>query len=287
MLGYVKPNKPELKIKEYECYKGFYCSLCKALGKKYGLFSRLFLSFDVTFFLIFLFSVQNEKDLSFRQGRCPFNPLKKCNYLDINSSNFDFAAAFTVIMTFYKVRDNIKDESFFKRLKYILVYPLVRFKYKKALKLYPQIDEIIKASVAAQNKLETEKCNSADMAAEPSAKALAESFALFAKSEEEKALFWRFGYCLGRFVYLTDAFDDYEKDKKHGSYNVFVINGYSKEQMLMSVRMSISEAINILGQINLNANKSIVENIVFEGLESELSKIIIKKEGVKNGKKSV
>ena len=49
MFGYVTVYKPELKVKEYEAYKGVYCTLCKRLGKDYGFLSRLTLSYDFTF----------------------------------------------------------------------------------------------------------------------------------------------------------------------------------------------------------------------------------------------
>ena len=52
MFGYVKTDKPEMKVKEYEAYRGLYCSLCKAMGKHFGVFSRLTLSYDITFLVL-------------------------------------------------------------------------------------------------------------------------------------------------------------------------------------------------------------------------------------------
>lgn len=53
MFGYVTAYKPELKVKEYEAYKGVYCTLCKEMGKEYGALSRLLLSYDGAFFVIY------------------------------------------------------------------------------------------------------------------------------------------------------------------------------------------------------------------------------------------
>ncbi|HPV63556.1 MAG TPA: DUF5685 family protein, partial [Fervidobacterium sp.] len=33
IFGYVTPLKPELKIKEYDIFRGYYCGVCTALGK--------------------------------------------------------------------------------------------------------------------------------------------------------------------------------------------------------------------------------------------------------------
>ena len=52
MFGYVHINKDELKIREYNVYKSYYCGLCKALGKRYNQLVRLGLSFDMTFLAI-------------------------------------------------------------------------------------------------------------------------------------------------------------------------------------------------------------------------------------------
>ena len=49
MFGYIRPNKPELLVKEYDLYKSAYCGLCKRMGKDYGRLSRLALSYDGTF----------------------------------------------------------------------------------------------------------------------------------------------------------------------------------------------------------------------------------------------
>ncbi|WP_283129067.1 DUF5685 family protein, partial [Allofournierella massiliensis] len=31
MFGYVTPEKPEMKVKEFESYRAMYCGLCKQL----------------------------------------------------------------------------------------------------------------------------------------------------------------------------------------------------------------------------------------------------------------
>lgn len=53
MFGYVTANKPELKMREFGRYKAFYCGLCRRLGKTNGAVSRLTLSYDMTFLILF------------------------------------------------------------------------------------------------------------------------------------------------------------------------------------------------------------------------------------------
>ena len=62
MFGYVRIYKPELKIKDYEIYKAAYCSVCRALGRHYGVIARGLLSYDATF--LFLYgNASRQKDL--------------------------------------------------------------------------------------------------------------------------------------------------------------------------------------------------------------------------------
>ena len=171
MFGYVRVDKGELKVREYEAYRGLYCSLCRALSKRYGVFSRLLLSYDSTF----LAMVRLSKDgilPNFRPGRCPFNPAKRCSYCTNAEAQFDFICAVVVLMFYYKVKDDLSDESFFRRLLVLLLLPFASLWRKKALRCYPMIDRIISDSVAKQAETEAEKTDSFDRAAHASADAL-------------------------------------------------------------------------------------------------------------------
>ena len=57
MFGYVRIRKPELLVKDYECYKGFYCGLCHSLRDNYGLRGQVTLTYDMTFLVLLLSSV--------------------------------------------------------------------------------------------------------------------------------------------------------------------------------------------------------------------------------------
>ena len=79
MFGYLQIDKAELKVREYEAYKSVYCGLCKQLGRDYSIFARFALSYDCTFYAITLMSLRRSCS-GFKDGRCRFNPLKKCKY---------------------------------------------------------------------------------------------------------------------------------------------------------------------------------------------------------------
>ena len=115
MFGYIKTNRPELKVRDDEIYKGVYCTLCRAIGKRCGLIGRMFLSYDVTFMLIALSALRQECS-PFVKMRCPFNPAKKCRRFKDITPDTAFFADVSVLLTYHKIRDNIHDSSFFKAI---------------------------------------------------------------------------------------------------------------------------------------------------------------------------
>ena len=114
MFGYIRAEKGELKVKEYDTYKAIYCSLCKKLGKNYGILSRMTLSYDFTFLALLNMSLQNSCT-KFERKRCAFNPLKKCNYCE-KTDDLKMPSAAAMIMLYYKIKDNIADEKGIKKL---------------------------------------------------------------------------------------------------------------------------------------------------------------------------
>lgn len=290
MIGYVKPDKPELKIKDYETYKAIYCSLCRTLGKEYGLLARFLLTYDAAFYALLKKSVLQAKPDCAYKGMCRFNPLKKCNYIDTDSCLKD-AAALTVIMFYYKVLDNINDGKPLKRLASRLVYPYIKIKFNKAVKKYSKYNNIIKVSTDEQARIENEKTDSIDIAAHPTAVSLQKILSDGIKDETQKRIVERIGYCLGRWVYLMDAFDDLENDIKTGAYNPFALkykldksfltgdNKAIEDDIIKSIRLTANETGLALELLDKNCYKPLIENIIFDGMEAELMKIIKKKRG--------
>lgn len=284
MLGYVKTYKPELKIKDYEAYRGLYCSLCRTLGRQYGVMSRLLLSYDVTFLLVVMLSVKNALP-TFKKGRCPFNLAKRCNYCVDCSSFLSFAAAVTVLMFYYKVKDNIADSGFFKRLLMRMILPYASHLRKKALKKYKRLDSIISGGMNRQGYTEANATDNTDRAAHESADTLGK---IFCYDDADNIELYRFGYSVGRWVYLLDAADDIEKDLKNKSYNVFV-NRYQihssadfdediKKEVEATLNMSRAQALEALSNLGQEIFTPVIENILTDGMSASMNKVLKGKE---------
>ena len=221
MFGYIRPYKPELLVKEYDVYKGVYCGLCKHLGKDFGILSRMTLSYDCTFLVMIALALK-EQCPGFVKGKCVVNPLKKCNYCIGGDEEFALVGAVSVVMTYYKVIDDIKDSGFWGKVRAYCLLPFVTHSYKKAKKSHPKIDAIFVHYMQSQAETEKDPTAGIDAAAEPTAQMLSKVFMLLSQSEEQKIILNQLGYFIGRWIYLMDAADDIDKDMGNGSFNPFV-----------------------------------------------------------------
>lgn len=277
MFGYVRIEKAELKVKEYEMYKAVYCSLCKHLGKKYGILSRFTLSYDFTFLALMELALKDGCD-QIKRGRCAFNPLKKCNYCkDLKS--FELSSAAAIIMLYYKLKDNIADEKSIKKLGYLLVYPFFVFPHKKAAKLFPEIEKAVSNYIKNQTRLEKENCDTLDVISDPTAIMLSEILKLCSDDVVQKRVLERLGYCIGRYIYILDAACDFAEDVKCGSYNVLK-SGNNKtklekedlKEIEAKLFVCINEACAAFELLDIKKYKNILGNILYLGLEETFKK---------------
>lgn len=282
MLGYVKAYKPNLKMSEYELYRGVYCSLCKNLGRRYSPLAQIFLSFDFTLAALITLALRDEK-CRFLHSRCPYNPAKKCLKC-ADASLLDSCADAVIITVYYKLLDNLHDKGIKDKILAALVFPVVALMHKKAKRLSPETDSITKAAIEKQSI--AEKKNAAiDEVAEPSARALADIFSL-GLDGDEKLIVSTLGYMVGRFVYILDAVDDLEKDVKSGNFNPFTgeISDFGNslerqsfaEKAQQMLNLTQSEAVAAFDLLETRRFGSIISNIVYEGLEQSANEVLSK-----------
>ncbi len=269
MFGYVKIHKPELKVKDYETYKAVYCSLCKQLCKEYSFLSSFLLNYDLTFYALFSLSVKGEC-ASFHKGRCRFNPLKSCNYCKSGSDVFSRASALLVLMSYFKLIDNIRDSGLFGKLGCTLLRPLFSLWKNKAKKKYPQYFAACENMYLSQIKAE-ENAAGIDEAAEPTAKLLEFVLSELSSDNKAKPAYEQFGYHLGKWIYLIDAACDIDDDIKHKSFNP--IYNKTKSPKAESAKFAdelLNHSVYLLTSayrlIDKNRFEDILDNIVLIGL---------------------
>ncbi len=280
MFGYIKIEKSELLVREYEAYKAVYCGLCRQMGRDYSFVSRFILSYDCTFYAIVLMSLRRSCE-GFELGRCRFNPLKRCQFCKNRDDALSEAAALSVILAYYKVLDDIRDGGFLKRLGMRAVKPFFSRWRKKAAKRYPTLDELASKMLCGQQEAEKLPSCGLDRAADPTASFLASVLLLEAKTETEKRVLHRLGYGLGRFIYIIDAVDDFEKDEKTNSFNPFHDVGDRYNVMKNNLSQALAMTFEAYSLLDLTDFKGIIDNVILKGLP-KVQIEILKKCEVKN-----
>ena len=108
MFGYVRIRKPELKVKDYELYRGFYCGLCGELKQQYGILGCLTLTYDMTFLILLLSSVY-DIPAQRKLERCMVHPAKKQPrfYNEVT----EYAADMNILLSYYHWKDDREDAS--------------------------------------------------------------------------------------------------------------------------------------------------------------------------------
>ena len=272
MFGYVRINKMDLTFREFDYYKGYYCGLCKYLKENLGEVSRLSLNYDITFLIVILTALYKlDSDITYE--RCIANPLKK--KMRIVNEITEYAASMNILLSYYKLEDNLYDDN---GIKDKLAYELYKGKLKKAYEKYPQKAEYIKQQLGNLRELEKQESKSIDKVSNTFGNLMGEIF-VYKKDEYEQNL-RNIGFNLGKYIYILDAYEDLEEDNKKGRYNPFIDYIDKKEELKNKVdrliSMSLGMATKNIEQLNLEFNKSIIDNIIYSGVYLRYKSILEK-----------
>ncbi len=285
MFGYVMPVKPEMKVKEFEHYRAMYCGLCKTLKQNYGFWPRMLLNYDLVTVALLADGLSGEAGFPCHE-RCMASPVKK-RCVQKNTQGLQLAAAGLVLLSWYKLTDDISDEPFFKRQLARFLRFLLRKAYKKASVLYPIIDQRFALETRHQEQVEQKKTRIFDEAAEPTGNMTAEILAACAENSEEERVLRRLGLFLGKILYWLDAAEDYDRDFEKKRYNVFLENDFTKEQAIqqtqLQCRLAAGEVARCYNLLNIKQNKTILDNIIFLGIPASIQTAGKTKNDVKHG----
>ena len=214
MFGYVRPVTTELKVKELDMFKSCYCGLCHVMGKKFGFTSRFLLNYDFVFLTMLLWNKNDPIELEGK--RCAACPFKKKQCCKPNAA-LEKAAAMSVILSWWKIQDEIRDEGFVKSLVYRGAALLLRKAYSKAAKEFAEFDAAVRNNLEELTRLEKENCSYLDAVADRFARIL--SCAAVTGDKIKDRILEQVLYHTGRWIYIIDAADDFDNDIRSGSYN--------------------------------------------------------------------
>lgn len=286
MFGYIKPFVPDLRVREHELYRAIYCGLCRSMGRHTGCASRLTLSYDFTFLAAVRLALEEDTKIDVKVTRCAASPLKRRPIMDDNPV-LAYCASCAAILTREKVRDDISDSKGAEKLKARLLLPASNGMAKKAQKQeIPLPDGAIRESLAALSELEKENCPSIDRCADCFGDLLSNVFSCGLEGSR-KTIAAALGRSVGRIIYVLDAADDMENDKKSGSFNPLNLEPISPDALSCAVRLELTKAeaaINLLDTGAMPELRELIYNVIYEGLPREADRIFNKDNCQKKGR---
>lgn len=277
MFGYVKPVSSELLVKEFEFYKATYCGICRSMKAHTGALSNVTLSYDSVFLALVRMVYLPNEAFAARKARCIAHPFKKRCMLCENAATEYTARAFA-ILTYYKLLDDLHDEKAMKRAAVSALRPILSSARARAD--MAALSAVVAEKLAAIRALEDGREPSVDEPARLFGELLGEVFSF--GLEGEAALVTReCGAGLGRFIYAADAAEDYEKDKKSGSYNPYVeayggaeLTAENKANIKCALVLEcrkIEAAVNLMPFGNRHTIENLIKNIIYLGLVQRIA----------------
>lgn len=287
MFGYIKPFKPYMRVFEYDIYKSVYCGLCKDMSRRQGFVTRFTLSYDFAFLAIMDLALRQKK-INAKKQRCIAHPLKKSLCL-CGKNSCRYSSDTAVILTYHKLKDDLADKGIKGKAAAAVLLPFFKEPYKKARKKNLTLAKTTERLMELQRKTEREKNASIDLACEPTAQMMSAAFGGLSGDKQTKAKLKRFGYLLGRFVYLCDALDDLEEDIRKGNYNPLKeisgdkkLNGEMLKKVYaftdMTVNLTLGAMAEVYISLDIKMYREILDNVVYLGLKNVYNNIKEKKE---------
>ena len=263
MFGYVNADKNEMTDEERSTYQAYYCGLCRELKRQAGAGAQICLNYDITFLAILLSGLYEPDEVT-EPFRCRLHPTKKRFFHE--SEVMQYAASMNIVLSYYKLLDDYQDDHKTSRKKIANRFePVV----KRVCEEYPRQTQAIEDFVRDLSDAEYRQEDNLTVLSALSGDMLGE---LFCYKEEDV---WNESlrsmcYYLGKFIYLLDAYDDMEKDRKNHSFNP-MLRAIDKDpsydafcrQVLVSL---IAECTKEFERLPILKNASILRNILYSGI---------------------
>ncbi len=261
MFGYIVIHKSELKIKDFEAYNAFYCGLCKTLKKRHGISGQATLNYDLTMVVLLLTGLY-EPEISWGKTRCLAHPLG--NHTTAVNVFSAYCADMNVLLADEKLKDDVADE---KKLSAPLSHLILNRKARKVRALYPEKAAVITASLQELAAAEERGETNLDLVSGCFGKVLATVCCY--KDDVWQEELNRFGFFLGKFIYLLDAYDDLSHDLKKGCYNPLIpLKDHEdfEERVYRILEMMMSEAARAFEILPIVTYSEILRNILYGGV---------------------
>ena len=276
MFGYVTINKPELKIREFQRYQGYYCGICRSLRLRYGVSGQMALNYDMVFLAALLTGLYEGKEyLAMR--RCVLHPVGK--HLSVQNPYIDYAADMTVLLAWHNLMDDWRDD---KNACSLAAAGMLKKKCAALKEDYPRQWRAAGSCIRKLHGYEQEKSPDLDGAAGCMGALLGEI--LVWKKDQWEGSLRAMGFYLGKFIYLMDAYEDLCQDERRGRYNPLLFQkerpGF-EEWFAQVLTMMMAGCAKEFERLPILKDVAILRNILYAGVWTKYDSTVNAKKGGK------
>lgn len=261
MFGYITINREELKVKDLETYNHFYCGVCQDLKSSCGQISRMTLTYDMTFLAILLTALYEKK---------PDREIHRCGVhggakrMCYRNEYTAYAADMNVLLVYHNLMDDWIDE---KKAGSYAAARALRGAYRRTADRYPGKTHAIRTYLKELHRTEESNAADLDLASGLTGTLMKEIFTY--RDDHWAKDLGEVGFYMGKYIYLRDAYDDVEKDRKSGNYNPFLPmaeNDDFDEKAKEILRMMAGAATRAFERLPIVEYLDILRNILYSGI---------------------
>ena len=294
MFGYVLPDSRTMERRDFAMFQAAYCGLGLSTKKKYGNFPRFTTNYDSAVLGLLLIEA-TKPQIEFGAARCIGDPRRKVYVKDCDL--WQTLVDVNMIMCGYKLEDDRNDGGGHGVMRRLLKKP-----FEAARGNLPEIDGIFRAGYERLRGMEKANVASLDRTSDCFASMLRDTLLAVVRDKKDKSAagdvyydmshtderytenLAGLGYNIGKFVYLADALDDYDKDVKKGRYNV-LYNAFKSRTKAQAVEQN-EEEINFifnalfadmrmhLANVKFHFNHDLTDNIILLGIPAKTRSLV-------------
>ena len=262
----------------------FYCGLCKTLGSEFGQALRITLSYDAVFMAILADALQ-DTGAAPASYRCPLVPVHHRPAVARDSPAMRYAAAVQVLLGDQWLADRGADGRRLVRL----TRPLLRAPVARAQRLLRDFGVDVGALDGVERRQQEIEAGhpTPEEAAKPTSSALGVVFAAVAdlpgtvaavRTDAGRRRLGGLGSTIGRVIYLTDALEDIDQDRRKGSFNPCLVGDVVVPERLRNARQDLGRALErmstLVATLPWQRHREVIANILGNRLAGQSRRAI-------------
>lgn len=274
MFGYINMNRSELNDENKKAYQAYYCGLCRKLKTNCGAKGQMLLNYDMTFLIVLLTGLYElENDTS--EITCALHPTKK-RTVWINKAT-DYAADMNLILAYHNMIDDWKDEKAYTKKAFV---KMLDKDYTRIMSKYPRQVKALEEFMRKTEEVEKNHETNLDAVAGLTGEMLGE---VFCWREDEWAEELRtLGFYMGKFIYIMDAYEDYDSDLSKNEYNPLVYMRRESVQDMdtlckLLLTSMMSECAKSFERLPILLHADILRNVLYSGVWTKYEYLQLKK----------